>query len=227
MNTILDTFISPDIGTFSLKRLLPYINKCFGEQTVEDIMSNLTQLAQSSVEKAVADWANQTIATLRKMSPTSLKVTLELMRRGRQSSFKSCFRMECTLAANMLDRVPDLYEGISAKLVRKQTNATWNPASIEDVDLAFVKGLFETTKTTPQVAFESYADDFYEYPHSQNALPSISRIKAIIQNSQDLQKKWEAIQEFIMAEFNNKPGLAEKLQYIRQHHLTKDMKWID
>lgn len=226
MNTILNTFISPDMGVFSWKRVLPYINKCFGEQTVEGIMSNLTQLSQSSADKVAADWAKQTIETLQKMSPTSLKVTLELMRRGRQSSFKSCFRMECTLAANMLDRVPDLYEGISAKLVRKQTSAAWNPSSIEDVDLAFVKGLFEPTKTTPQVAFESYADDFYEYPHGQYVLPTTSRIKAIIQNSQHLQK-WDAIQDSIMTEFNNKPGLAEKLQYIRQHHLTKDLKWID
>lgn len=215
LNSILNTFITEDWQPFSLQALLPHINCCFSGETVEEIVERLGQL-QSTKDKSIASWATKTLETLSKMSPTSLKVTLELMRRGRQSTFKECFRMECTLAANMLDRVPDLYEGISAKLVRKLPTAQWKPSTLELVKLDFIKDLFVSTKDTPRVAFLSTSsDDYSEYPHVANGLPTTPQLQAMIQANQHLES-WDAICQAILDECHNKQGVFEKLQLIRQ-----------
>jgi 3-hydroxyisobutyryl-CoA hydrolase len=58
----------------------------FGKKTVEDIMAAL--------EKEESAWAKETKDTLLKMSPSSLKITLEQVKQGAQKSIKSCFKME-------------------------------------------------------------------------------------------------------------------------------------
>jgi 3-hydroxyisobutyryl-CoA hydrolase len=58
----------------------------FGKKTVEDIMAAL--------DKEDSAWAKETKETLLKMSPSSLKITLEQVRQGAEKSIISCFKME-------------------------------------------------------------------------------------------------------------------------------------
>jgi 3-hydroxyisobutyryl-CoA hydrolase len=69
---------------------LATVENVFGAQndddSVEGIFKRLQQLD--------SEWAKETIATLEKMSPLSLKVTLEQMRQGAGKNCAECFQME-------------------------------------------------------------------------------------------------------------------------------------
>jgi len=100
------------------------IDRCFGHDRIEDI---LTSLAAEGTE-----WANTVMATLEKMAPVSLKVTLEAIRRGAKLDFEDCMIQEYRLAQSMLGD-DNFYEGIRAVLVDKDRNPRWTPARVEDV----------------------------------------------------------------------------------------------
>lgn len=109
------------------------IDRCFGKTRVEDIFAAL--------EAEGGAFADETLATLRVMSPTSLKLTLEMVRRGSALDFDDCMRMEYRLAAWIV-RGHDFIEGIRAVLVDKDRNPKWDPAALGAVDDATVAGYF-------------------------------------------------------------------------------------
>jgi 3-hydroxyisobutyryl-CoA hydrolase len=69
----------------------------FGHNTVEEIVDNLTELA-STADDAVAKWASETLVTLHMRSPTSLKVALEALRRGKKMTLLQALQMEMGIA---------------------------------------------------------------------------------------------------------------------------------
>eukprot|EP00163_Fabomonas_tropica_P029760 TRINITY_DN6508_c0_g1_i11.p1 TRINITY_DN6508_c0_g1~~TRINITY_DN6508_c0_g1_i11.p1 ORF type:complete len:135 (+),score=29.62 TRINITY_DN6508_c0_g1_i11:381-785(+) len=76
------------------------------------------------------------------MSPTSLKVTLEQMNRGRTLSIGDCFKMEFRMAQHFMNG-KDFFEGVRALLIDKDNKPQWSPASVEEVSEAEVKSYFE------------------------------------------------------------------------------------
>jgi enoyl-CoA hydratase/carnithine racemase len=77
------------------------------------------------------------------MSPTSLCVSLELIRRGAEATLDDCLAMELALTRVVVHRHPDFREGVRAVLVDKgNPPATWQPATVEDVDPAAVQAMF-------------------------------------------------------------------------------------
>lgn len=102
INEVLNKFSSKDIPEFSLDPVLHKINKCFSQNTVEEIITKL----QNDQSK----WAEDTLALLKNMSPTSLKVTLKQLQLGKNMSLNECLIMEYRLAVNCLKH-KDFYEG--------------------------------------------------------------------------------------------------------------------
>jgi enoyl-CoA hydratase/carnithine racemase len=108
---------------------------------VEDIMAAL--------EEDRTDFGRSTKSTLEKMSPTSLKVTLEGLRRGAAmpsitEDLHMEFRaMQACLRPRKDGGKPDFYEGIRAALVDKDQNPKWEPARLEDVSDEWVASFFE------------------------------------------------------------------------------------
>ena len=79
--------------TSSVREALDY---AFNSNNVEIIMDRLEKLASESNE--VGEWAQTTLKALNERSPTSLKVTLELIRRGRSMSLGEALQMEYRMA---------------------------------------------------------------------------------------------------------------------------------
>ena len=110
------------------------IDRCFGLDSMPAILAAL--------EAEGNDWAREQIAILRRMSPTSLCVSLELIRRGADASLDECLEMELALTRSVVNRHPDFREGVRSVLVDKDGRPNWTPATIEAVDPAAIRALF-------------------------------------------------------------------------------------
>jgi enoyl-CoA hydratase/carnithine racemase len=105
------------------------ISECFGGKnlTMDRIYDNLQRVMDTSHYELHHAWAAETTATLRKMSPSSLVITLSQLRRGECLSVDQCLKMEYRAMMNCL-REHDFREGVRALLVDKDGKPQWQPA---------------------------------------------------------------------------------------------------
>lgn len=108
----------------AIAALRPAIDRCFGAGSVPAIIAAL--------EAEGTDWAAEQRAILRRMSPTSLFVTHELLARGAALDLAGCLALELRLTRAVTVH-PDFAEGVRAVLVDKDGKAAWTPATIEEV----------------------------------------------------------------------------------------------
>ncbi|MDE1992347.1 MAG: enoyl-CoA hydratase/isomerase family protein [Rhizobiaceae bacterium] len=114
------------------------IDRALAHDTVEEILKAL-----SAEEGEFAAEALQTIGT---RSPTSLKLTLRLLRAGRASrTLAACLQRELGACLRVLS-VPDFYEGVRAAVIDKDRNPKWSSASLADVDDASIDRFFVEAK---------------------------------------------------------------------------------
>lgn len=128
-----------DPGEGDLVRLTPAINRIFSAPTVEEILERL----DAEPEGPYQQWAKQTAATMRQKSPTSLKVALQQMLRGKSLTLAECLKLEFRLTSQLVTR-PDFKEGIDARIAGKGRAPNWTPATAAEVDDAEIARLFET-----------------------------------------------------------------------------------
>ncbi|XP_064644379.1 3-hydroxyisobutyryl-CoA hydrolase, mitochondrial-like isoform X2 [Lineus longissimus] len=119
-----ETLTKDGDADFILKPRMEKINKLFKGDRMEDIF---TQLEQDGSE-----WALSQLALLKKMSPTSMKVTLRQINEGGRLSLQDCFQMEYRLSQRFMED-KDFYEGVRAVLLDKDKKPKWNPDTIKDV----------------------------------------------------------------------------------------------
>ncbi len=134
VDAIVSAFSEPAGESAMMARRRP-IDRAFAGARVEDILDRLDRVAAS--EPPDAAWAGATAATIRSKSPMSLKIALAQMRRGRESSFEDCMRMEFRIVSRILYG-HDLYEGVRAVIIDKDTAPLWRPGSLPEVSEAEV-----------------------------------------------------------------------------------------
>ena len=113
-----------------------WIDECYSAQNVEEI---LARLSASKI-----DGARSALATLQKMSPTSLKITLRNIRAAVsfqtvEESFQQDYRISLACIAEH-----DFIEGIRATIVDKDRNPVWQPATLKDVTEEIVDRHFKS-----------------------------------------------------------------------------------
>ncbi len=99
-----------------------------------------------------SEWAQHTIAALRKRSPLMLHVTLELIRRARSMNLADDLRLERDLVRHCFHNkhlqrsgaATETAEGIRALAVDKDHHPKWNPARIEDITPEMVQPFFDS-----------------------------------------------------------------------------------
>lgn len=124
---------------FSLENRMSLINSCFAQNSVEDIIEKLNQLSGSEEE---TKWAQDLVAHMVKMSPTSMKVTLRQIREGKTlATLKECLQMEYRLVRRCCED-QDFYEGVRSVLVDRDGNPKWNPDSLQKVSNEIVERYF-------------------------------------------------------------------------------------
>lgn len=86
-------------------------------------------------------WAEETVDTLEKRSPTMLCVTHEQLRRGLDLSLADCFRMELGIVQHCFTH-GDVLEGIRAMIIDKDGKPAWQPRTLADIDAARIAEFF-------------------------------------------------------------------------------------
>ncbi len=114
-----------DPGEAKLDEYRDLIDAAFGEDNLEDILDHLDAIDH--------DWADKTLATLKKMSPISMKVIIEQILRGADQEFNDAMKMEFRIVSHIVSYQSDFYEGVRAVLIDKDQNPTWKPGTVEGV----------------------------------------------------------------------------------------------
>jgi len=110
------------------------IDHHFKHDTVEEIINSLT-------EEPSLEWSQKIKETLLEKSPTSLKVTLEQLKRGENLSIKECLVMELDMSMTFM-RNHDFFEGVRSVLVDKDRNPKWSPNTLDSVTMEDVDNYF-------------------------------------------------------------------------------------
>jgi enoyl-CoA hydratase len=100
VDALLGAFAEP-AGEGPLTGRRAAIDRLFVGDTIEGILAALD--AQAAGEGAEAEFARTTAAAIRSKSPTSLKITLAQLRRGRSLDFAECMRTEFRIVSRFLN----------------------------------------------------------------------------------------------------------------------------
>ncbi len=113
-----------------------------GDRSGASVWGALHRKSLRRLEAEGSDWARETLATLRGMSPSSVLWSFEIVRRGGARSLRECLAMELGLTRHVTAH-PDFAEGVRAMVVDKDRKPRWSPARIEEVVAADIVGMFE------------------------------------------------------------------------------------
>ncbi len=135
---------SSHVDSSHLKDLKTKIDQHFKFDSVEEIIQSLQQ-------DVTDEWCHKTLETLKKVSPTSLKVTLKQIREGAKRDFDECMQMEYQMVYHFLHG-HDFYEGIRAAIIDKDQSPKWQPANLSEVSETIVDSYFKSA--TKELTFD-------------------------------------------------------------------------
>lgn len=204
---------SPSKSSITLNDL-SLIEKHFSKGSLPEIFRSLETAA------AECEWSRRTLEVMGQMSPTSMAVTFALLEKGRKMSLKRCLNMEYTLARSFITRVPDMKNGITTKLIKKEKSVTWSPASVSEVDPKFIESLFNAPRTDDGLSFYNERDDYEHYPHAAHTLPSLHTIKQIVQDASGFGSEQELI-DFICRQYSDRVYLRQWLNELFHSHVDQ------
>jgi enoyl-CoA hydratase len=109
-----------DPGPAPLAKEQAAIDRCFGAASVEEMLIAL--------DRERPDWA----AILRRMSPTSLKITHRQLLVGANLTIEEALALEYRMTQHSME-AHDFFEGVRALLIDKDQRPRWRPARLEEV----------------------------------------------------------------------------------------------
>ncbi len=134
IETVLDIYAG-DPGHAGVNDQREAIARLFqGHATLDVLMKALEQDGGA--------FAQATLKTLSRMSPTSLRLTFEQMQRGHALDFDDVMKMEFRMVRRVMEG-RDFFEGVRAQILDKDRNPKWSPSSLGDVKDADIADYFE------------------------------------------------------------------------------------
>jgi len=124
---VLQAFSQP-VTEFSLAPHLKEIKRCFTQPTLQEILDCL--------EKSEDEFCRKQWELISRMCPTSVVITHEQLRRGKELPLHECLNMEYRMVKRVMQR-GDFAEGVRARLVDKDNSPRWDPASLAEVDALY------------------------------------------------------------------------------------------
>jgi enoyl-CoA hydratase/carnithine racemase len=123
-----------DAGAPGLPAMMQDIDRCFSAETLPEIVANLKKMG--------GEWADKQLAALMKLSPISMAITLEQLKRCANRSFEDAMTIEYRMSQRCMQKGHDFFEGVRALLIDKDQKPKFNPPTIEGVTPAMVEEHF-------------------------------------------------------------------------------------
>ncbi|MBI5014352.1 MAG: enoyl-CoA hydratase/isomerase family protein [Deltaproteobacteria bacterium] len=133
---VLGAFAEP-AGAAPLSVHREAIDRCFSADSVEEIVRRL--------EGERSAWARETLETLGKKSPTSLKVVHEALRRGAALELDDALAVEVRLSQRFVVS-HDFCEGVRAALEDQDHRPRWQPPTLPEVSSDLVASYFALSR---------------------------------------------------------------------------------
>jgi enoyl-CoA hydratase/carnithine racemase len=109
---------------FSLAPHRAAIDRCFSAESMRDVLRAL---------EAEGEFGADTLATLRKMSPSAVFWSFAMIRRGARHTLRDCLGAELRFTRRVTAH-PDFAEGVRAMVIDKDRLPKFSPATLENVD---------------------------------------------------------------------------------------------
>ncbi|KXN92191.1 3-hydroxyisobutyryl-CoA hydrolase, mitochondrial [Leucoagaricus sp. SymC.cos] len=163
----------------------------FRHNRVEDIVADLESLIKHQ-DYSVRDFASSTLSKLEVRSPTSLKVALKAIRKGKSMTLLEALNMELKIAtAFCTQATPDFITGVNAVIIKKThkegERPDWAPATLAEVTDDLVDRFFDPASPylapAPQLEVPAsfIRDDLYN--PTKFALPTETEIRSAVLGS--------------------------------------------
>ncbi len=124
-----------DPGSAGVNDIRKDIARIFeGRESLDDLMK--------AMKADNTDFASDTYKTLSRMSPTSMRITFEQMKRGHALDFNDNMKMEFRIVRRVMAG-HDFFEGVRAQILDKDRDPKWKPASLGEVNDADIAHYFE------------------------------------------------------------------------------------
>lgn len=147
-DSLLEALAEADDPSAALERYAANVPRERGDGDIDAIAQHLSPVTLDAVVASLSraadageTFAQRTLTTLGKRSPTSLNVVFRQIRAGAGLTMDDCMRMEFRILNRMLAG-HDFYEGIRAVIVDKDQAPRWHPATLEEVDPSAIDAYF-------------------------------------------------------------------------------------
>ncbi|KAL2167152.1 hypothetical protein VTG60DRAFT_1642 [Thermothelomyces hinnuleus] len=195
------------------------IDRCFSHDSVDAILRALEK------EKgATRQWAQETLETLHKRSPTAVHVALRQMRIGAKWSIRDTFIREHAIASKFMAS-HDFTEGVTALLIDKRP-ARWEPASLEDIppeeSAKLTEDFFLMPRNQPKLQLLTEAN-YDEYPYSEFGVPTEEQVEKKVMLG--TMTRAQIVDTFVK-ERNHKQGVKEVVEEILARKTTGGPKAV-
>ncbi|MBN9491138.1 MAG: enoyl-CoA hydratase/isomerase family protein [Alphaproteobacteria bacterium] len=124
-----------DPGKPTLPAMMRDVDRCFSAESLVEVVAKL--------KKQGGDWADKQLAALLKLSPISMAITLEQLKRCANRSFEDAMTIEYRMSQRGMQKGHDFFEGVRALLIDKDQKPKWNPSTIEGVTREMVESHFK------------------------------------------------------------------------------------
>ncbi|KAF8163438.1 3-hydroxyisobutyryl-CoA hydrolase [Crassisporium funariophilum] len=166
------------------------LDSAFRHNTVEKITEELEALSRTSEDASVKQWAADTLNTLHMNSPTSLKVALKAIRRGKKLTLLETLDMELKIATAFCSGAsPDFFTGVQAVIVDKikGVRPNWSPSNLKDVSPQIIANFFEPSSpylsSAPELTFPAEVTSGTLTNPMKYALPTEEEIGSVVMGS--------------------------------------------
>ncbi|KAH9945844.1 3-hydroxyisobutyryl-coenzyme A hydrolase [Epithele typhae] len=200
------------------------VDRAFRHNTVEEIIADLKDMSGTHKDESIRQWASETLDVLLLRSPTSLKVALAAIRKGKSLTLLEALQMEMNIAhAYCNGGSPDFDTGVSTVLVAKTSERpAWSPSTIEEVDDSMVQETFFSENTSaPTLSAPSYVLKPEELEDPMRfALPTEEEIRSMVDGSHIQSGATTITTDELVAKFlrlrGGKAGVEEKILEVVQ-----------
>ncbi|KAI1297519.1 enoyl-CoA hydratase/isomerase [Xylaria venustula] len=193
------------------------IDRCFSQPTVAEVI-----LALKEEQGPTKEWAEKTLDTLHKRSPTAVHVAHRQMQVGRDWSIAETFQREHQIAAKFM-RHPDFVEGVSARLISKEEpkpTPKWQPASLEDVkpEDEIAAPFFRRSEDVPKLELLT-TRNYEEYPYQSLGVPTERDVEELV--LEGTKTPQEVVAHFV-ARKKGRQGISTIVKEILNRKTTTD-----